>query len=232
MRRCIALLTLVLLLVPAAAHADGDPASDVLLGQDVFYPYAPNTVSPPVAAALEQTVERARKEGYEVKIALIADRRDLGSVGQLFNQPQEYANLLTQEISLNVTHGDDIPEPRVLTVQPAGLGGNNLGDDAGDALDGVLPEEGAPDELARTAAIAVGKLAAAEGKPIAMPELPEAAAAQGEDGDGLPTWLLYAAPVLFVGIAIAGVNARMSRLNGATAEPKDPPSPPEELAAS
>ncbi|MBA2347030.1 MAG: hypothetical protein H0V81_01935 [Solirubrobacterales bacterium] len=214
MRRCIALITLALLLSPASAMADGDPASDVLLAQDIFLPYAPNTVSPPVAAALKTTVERARKEGYAIKIALIADARDLGSVGQLLNKPQDYANLLTQEISLNVTHGDTIPEPRVLTVQPAGLGGNNLGDNAGDALEGVLPEQGAPDELARTAAVAVGKLAAAEGKPIDLPELPAAAAAPGEDGGGLPAWLLYTAPVLLVGIAIAGMNARMSRVDG------------------
>ena len=35
---------------PPAALADGDPASDVLLGQSVFYPY-----SPPVAAGLQKT---------------------------------------------------------------------------------------------------------------------------------------------------------------------------------
>lgn len=229
MRRCIVLLTLALLLSPATAIADGDPASDVLLGQDIFLPYAPNTVSPPVAAALKATMARTKQQGYEVKVALIAEERDLGSAGQLLTKPQAYANLLTQEISLNVAHGSGVKQPRVLTVQPAGLGGNNLGDNAGDALDGVLPASSAPDELARTAAIAVGKLAAADGKPIAMPELPKAAAAPGKGGDGLPAWLLYAAPVLLVGLAIAGVNARMNRQHD---EPGDATSPPEEVAAS
>lgn len=219
---------LALALCPASAAADGDPASDVLLGQDIFLPYAPNTVSPPVAAALKTTVARAKKEGYEVKVALIADVRDLGSVGQLLTKPQEYANLLTQEISLNAVHGTKVEQPRVLTVQPAGLGGNNLGDNAGDALDGVSPQKSAPDELARTAAIAVGKLAAADGKPIAMPELPEAAAGPGEGG-GPPAWLLYAVPVLLVGLAIFGVNARMNRL----ADPaEESAAAPEELATS
>ena len=43
-RRFASLLTALLLaaaLVPAAASADGDPASDVLLGENVFYPYTP-----------------------------------------------------------------------------------------------------------------------------------------------------------------------------------------------
>jgi hypothetical protein len=31
----------LLTLAPAAALADGDPASDVLLGENVFYPYQP-----------------------------------------------------------------------------------------------------------------------------------------------------------------------------------------------
>ena len=230
MLRCIVLISaaLALLLSPASAVADGDPASDVLLGQDTFLPYPPNTVSAPVAAALKATMERAKKEGYEVKVALIADARDLGSAGRLLTEPQKYADLLTQEISLNVTHGTSVQQPRVLTVLPAGLGGNNLGDNTGDALDGVIPASSAPDELARTAAVAVGRLAAADGKPITMPELPAAAAAPGEGG-GLPAWLLYAVPVLLVGLAVFGVNARMNRIEDPAA---DAAAPPEELPAS
>lgn len=224
MRRCIALLMLALLLSPAVARADGDPASDVLLGQDLFLPYAPNTVSPALVAALKTTQKRATEKGFPVKVALIADVRDLGSAGQLLTQPQAYANLLTQEISLNVTHGSAVEAPRVLTVQPAGIGGNNLGDNAGDALDGVAPGDNpAPDELARTAAVAVAKLAEADGKPIALPELPAAASAPG-GGGGLPGWLLYAAPALFVGLAVAGVNARLGR------EEEPEKTPPGDLA--
>jgi hypothetical protein len=41
-RRCTALAAaLVALVVPATALADGDPASDVLLGRDAYLPYAP-----------------------------------------------------------------------------------------------------------------------------------------------------------------------------------------------
>ncbi len=215
MRRFLALLCLaaVAALAPAqAAWADGDPASDILLSEDIYLPYAPNRVSKPAEQALRTTVKRAREKGYELKLALIADPRDLGSVGRLFGKPQEYADLLTQELSLNVTHGRKVAGPRVLAVLPSGLGGNNLGDAAGDALTGVLPPEGAgPDELARTAAVAVGKLAAADGKPIALPELPRGDAARSGAGGGIPAPIAFGAPVLLLALVLIGVNARTNR---------------------
>ncbi len=194
----------------AVARADGDPASDVLLSQDVFTPYAPNTVSKPVKAALDETVKRAKQEGFPVKVALVADRRDLGSAGQLIGEPQKYADLLTQELSLNVNHGSGLTSPRVLVVLPAGLGGNELGDNAGTALEDVLPDpaEGA-DGLARTAAVAVGKLAAADGKAITLPALPAASAAPADGGGGgVPGFVLFGAPVLVVLLVVVGLNAR------------------------
>jgi hypothetical protein len=227
MRRCVAIFTLALLcaLPLASAQADGDPASDVLLGQDLFLPYAPNTISAPVQAALKTTMARAKARGFPVKVAIIADPRDLGSAGQLFTQPQNYANLLTREISLNVVHGTSVAAPRVLIVLPGGLGGNNLGDNAGSALAGVLPGDApVPDQLARTAAIAIGKLAAADGKPITLPTLPAAAAAS-KGGGGLPTWLLFAAPVLLMGLALFGVNARASRAEERSAAASEDPAP-------
>lgn len=55
------------------ALADGDPASDVLLGEDVFYPY-----SPPVTVAVQKTLgaetTAARKVGFGLKVALSARR--------------------------------------------------------------------------------------------------------------------------------------------------------------
>src|SRR4051794_10536359 len=46
----VSLVAAAVLLTPAAARADGDPASDVLLGQDVFVTY---TVRVPRARARE-----------------------------------------------------------------------------------------------------------------------------------------------------------------------------------
>ena len=87
----------------AVARADGDPASDVLLGQNVYYPYPPNLVSKPVRGALDAMVARAKAVGYPVKVAIIAARADLGAYPYLFDQPQRYADLLTKEISFNTT---------------------------------------------------------------------------------------------------------------------------------
>jgi hypothetical protein len=224
MRRFSALLCLTLAaLAPApAAWADGDPASDVLLAQDVSLPYAPNTVSKPMEKALETTVARAKAKGFGVKVALIADRRDLGSVGEMIGEPQRYADLLTTELSLNVTHGRRVQAPRVLTVLPNGLGGNNLGDTAGDALADVPVPEGGADALARTAAVAVGKLAAAAGRPIDLPTLPAASSAPASSGGGgIPTAILFGAPVLLLVLVVVALNARM----GGEDEPGDAPAP-------
>lgn len=222
MHRILALLCVaaVAALGPAAsARADGDPASDVLLAQDAFLPYAPNVVSKPVEAALADTLKRAKAKGFPMKVALIADKRDLGSVAQLIGDPQKYADLLTTELSLNATHGTEVEKPRVLTVLPTGIGGNNLGDNAGTALEGILPADGAPDELALTAAVAVGKLAAADGKAFAMPALPEASAGSGGDGGGgIPAWVMFGAPVLLLVLAVLAVNARMGKPKDAAAE--------------
>ncbi len=215
MRRILVLLLVLGAALPAGALADGDPASDVLLSQDVFLPYAPNTVSKPVEQALATTVERAKEKGFPVKVALIAEPRDLGSVAQLFPAPQRYADLLTQEISLNVVHGSKIAAPRVLTVAPGGLGGNNLGDTAGDALEGVIPDGAAgADGLALTAAVAVGKLSAAAGMPIVMPELPgpvTSSSGGGGGGGGIPIWLAVGLPGLLLVGVIVGTNVVLAR---------------------
>ena len=220
MHRFLVLLGLVAVaaLAPAAAaRADGDPASDVLLSQDVFFPYAPNGVSRPLQQALQTTVARAKGKGFALKVALIADVRDLGSAGQLLREPQRYADLLTTELSLNVTHGREVQAPRVLTVLPTGLGGNNLGDTAGDALEGVLPAEAdGPDGLARTAAVAVGKLTQAAGRPIVMPELPAASGASASSGagsGGVPSLVLFGAPVLLLVLVVVALNVRSATLD-------------------
>src|SRR6201988_2540105 len=51
----LAVALALLTLAPASARADGDPASDVLLGENVFYPYE----SPSVSASLMRTLNGA-----------------------------------------------------------------------------------------------------------------------------------------------------------------------------
>lgn len=213
-RRLAALLVALLLFtsgaaaLPAAARADGDPASDILISQDVFYPYAPNTVAKELQTALDRQLVAAKQAGFPMKVALIAAVSDLGSVPQLFTDPQKYADLLTTEISFNT-------KPRVLVVLPAGLGGNNLGDDAGPALTDVTIEaDVGADALARAAMQAVGALTKANGTPVPVPavalEQGRAGDGPGDGGDGVSPLLVFGLPVALVAL-LAGLAAARDR---------------------
>lgn len=205
MRRALTLLTLCLTVaavLPAApAWADGDPASDILLAQDAYYPYAPDSVAKDLQMALDVMLKAAKAKKFELKVALIAAPVDLGAVPQLFTDPQKYADLLTSEISFNT-------KPRVLVVLPVGLGGNNLGDDAGTALDAVEPEEAAgADGLARAAMIAVGRLAAANGTPVPVPAVARdkgRATGRRDKGGGTSPLIVFGVPVLLVALVAGG----------------------------
>jgi len=98
---------------PPAALADGDPASDVLVYQPVFFPYSPA----PGALKRELTglVRSANQQGYAIRVAVIQSRRDLGSVPMLFGRPSVYARFLSSELS-------SIWRQRVLIVMPGGYG--------------------------------------------------------------------------------------------------------------
>jgi len=211
-RRAFIPLILLVLLIPAtAARANADPASDTLLYADAHYPYAPNLVSRDLQRALDKMLAEAKGKRYNVKVAIIAARSDLGGVPQLFTEPQQYADLLTKEISFNTT-------PKVLVVLPAGIGGNNLGDRAGAALDDIaVPSAAKADDLARTAMRAIAALSEANGTPVAAPDV-----AGGEKRDGGTSPLLtFGLPVALVLLA-AGVAAIRSRGKDHDPDAEDP----------
>jgi len=157
MRRVLVIAMLALALAPAVALADGDPASDVLLGQSVFLPYSP--ISQTIQRRLYSVCDAARHAGYPVRIALIAARSDLGVVPALFGKPQAYARFLSSELS-GVVNGP------VLVVMPDGFGLAEQGRALPvQALSGVPVSAGA--NALGTAAIAgVQRLAAAAGHPV------------------------------------------------------------------
>jgi hypothetical protein len=111
-RKALIVLLLALALVPAAT-ADGDPASDTLLVQNVFFPYPrpPSTT----ANALSREVAIAYGRGYRLKVAVVATESDLGAVPSLFNKPQDYAKFLGQELTTYYVGP-------LLIVMPAGYG--------------------------------------------------------------------------------------------------------------
>lgn len=98
---------------PAAA-ADGDPASDILPGTDLFAPYDAGVPSAS-AAQLSALLRDARTKGKPIKVALVFTRADLGSVPVLFGRPAQYAKFLGQEI--NYTY-----RGLLLVVMPNGYG--------------------------------------------------------------------------------------------------------------
>jgi hypothetical protein len=158
--RVLALGFLVCVLAVAPALGDGDPASDVLLGQNVFYPYNP-TVAPGLQKTLNAETAAASRAHFPIKVALIASSIDLGAVPSLFGKPQQYADFLDQEISFL-----NMPQ-LLLVVMPNGYGTQGLGSAATATVASLeKPSGGRSDDLARAAIAAVRKLAAAAGHPI------------------------------------------------------------------
>ena len=196
-----ALIALVLAaLAPAAAFADGDPASDVLLAQDVYYPYAPK-VSNPLKVALDGLAKRVRADGYPMKVALIEDPSDLGAYPNLFGDVQSYANLLSKEIAFNA-------RPHLLVVMPTGFGGDNLGDKVDGALAGIkVDQEAKSDGLAQAALVAVAKLATANGHTTPVPAAARTSlkASHASSSRSTPSVLIYGGPVLLALIAVGGL---------------------------
>jgi hypothetical protein len=199
-RRLAAALAIALAavaLVPVAAVADGDPASDTLLGQNVFYPY-----SPPVSPALQRTLNAetaaAKKAGFPLKVALIASPVDLGVIPDLFDKPQKYADFLVQEISFQTKQA-------LLVVMPSSFGSAGLPAAATAAVAKLTPPAGrTSDDLARAAVPAVAKLAAAAGHPISS-------GTGGGGGGGSSTVVVIALIVAAVALAGALVLLRRGR---------------------
>jgi hypothetical protein len=177
------------MLVPASAAADGDPASDVLLGENVFYPYSP-PISPRLQRTLSAETAAAGREHFPIKVALIASPADLGVVPDLFDQPQKYADFLDQEISFQTRQ-------RLLVVMPSGYGVQGLSQPATVAAASLAKPTGSQsNDLARAAIPAVEALAAAAGHPIKTSESSSTASNTGGSSVFAPVALALAAIVL------------------------------------
>ena len=162
--------TLAALAVPGLAKADGDPASDWLYTQRVFFPYTVKT-SKSAQDLLTTTIEKAERAGYPIRVALIAGPADLGAVTALWGKPEEYARFLDLELAF-------IYKRPLLIVMPAGAGFAYYKHTTTKEEHTVasLPVESGGDGLAYTAARAVGALARQAGHPIALPVIPRTSA--------------------------------------------------------
>ena len=149
---CLAILAgaLFVLCNPGPARADGDPASDELIAQNVFYPYS-SPVSQHAQRRLNAKVTTAHRDGLFLKIALISRPSDLGSITALYGSPQRYAQFLDTELSLN----RKIP---LMVVMRAGFGTEGLPAKLQRAvLDTHPPASGSGTALTAAASSAVSK---------------------------------------------------------------------------
>jgi len=200
-------VALALGLVPGVAHADGDPASDVLLTEPAFVPYDVG-VSERQYAQLVSLLGKAEHRGYPLRMALIGSAADLGSVTELWKEPQRYAEFLGEELSL-VYHGT------LLVVMPNGFGiyhASGVPATARSAIAGVpVPRETSTTTSAAVEAIRA--LAAASGH--ALPAAGVEATAGSPTRPDPVAWIIFGAGAALIALAwAASLRARPPRWRG------------------
>ncbi len=167
MRKALPILVaIVALLVVPLAHADGDPASDWLLTRPSFVP-PDDGVPSAYSAQLQQVLADAKARGYEIRVAVLGTRYDMGSVYVLWLKPKPYAPFLSQELSF-------VYRGRVLVVMPTGMAiaKNGKAIPADQAVLDRLPKAGETGAALTSAATrAVVKLAANHGVVVTVPKL-------------------------------------------------------------
>jgi hypothetical protein len=150
-----------------AARGDGDPASDILLYRPAYLPLALS--ASPVSSKLQRALDEAHRAGQPLKLAVIADRKDLGLKPQYFGRPQKYAQFLAGELSaynILVPHGHFGRDP-LLVVMPGGFGTHGFSAASAAKLRSIaVPTHARSDALGQAAGLAVQSLAAANGHPI------------------------------------------------------------------
>jgi len=163
MRRALVLTALLALLCAGLARADGDPASDYLLGSKVFLPYDAK-FPPRQAAEFTALVNGANRAGFAIRVAILWSDYDMGSVTSLWRKPHTYAKFLGLELSF-------VYRQRLLVVMPNGLAFNwpKHPTTSEDALLAKIPTGPAPSQLLAAASTAVTRLAAAGGVKVAAP---------------------------------------------------------------
>ena len=183
------------------ARADGDPASDVLLSDNVFLSYQ-SPYGSAEGRALEALAKQAKEQGFPMRVAVITQLADMGSVGGLYGKAQRYADFLASEIAF-VYRGTLVV---VMNGKPGGFGVHGPGATraarralARMKLPGASPTAA---ELARVAAVAMQRVAAASGHRLSAPS---AAATKTKTSSRLLRLFLIAA----LALAVLGVGATL-----------------------
>jgi hypothetical protein len=155
----------VCLWTPSVASANGDPASDYLLTQNVFLPFT-TKIDRGAVARLGGLLKDAKQQNFPIRVAAILSPQDLGTAFSLFGMPQKYARFLGLELAF-------VYRDRLLVVMPNGYGYavNGNSDPKASAVLANLPPPGRDATKEVDAAIsAVQALAAANGKHLTVPQ--------------------------------------------------------------
>lgn len=185
-----------------SAFADGDPASDILLGSTVFLPQDAR-IPPQDQAALLAITKEARTAGVPVRVAIISSKFDLGSVPELFAKQQQYAQFLAAEIAF-------VYKGRLVVVMPQGVGvyWTAHSPDFPGSVEARSVKPGAGGAgLAAAGIAATQKLAEAAGHKLSTPSGSSATSTSGgsHGGSSSTTWI-----VLGVGLALIAITAAIS----------------------
>jgi len=204
MRRAILLTAaLAALAVPALARADGDPASDWLLVQQQFVP-PDDGVPAAYSKQLTAVLNDAKARGYEIRVAVIGTRYDLGSVYVDWKKPKQYTPFLSEELAF-------VYKGRVLVAMADGLavardGKPIPGDQA--IVDKIRPTGTSGTALTAAATRAVVKLAAAHDAIVTVPPLGHTSGST-TNRDRVT---IAAAGIVVVALLVAGNVWRRSRV--------------------
>jgi hypothetical protein len=172
----------------------------VLAQQALFVPQDAG-VSAVQQAQLASLVASAARSGYRIRLAVVGSTADLGSVTALWRRPQDYARFLSQELG-QVYRGP------LLVVMPDGLGLANAGNagHAGNAGNADAAARSALSSVPRRAALgttsllAVQRLAAAAGHPLAVPQ---ATGTSGRSSSDPVPAIVFALGCVLIGLAWA-----------------------------
>ena len=156
----------VCLSAPSLARANGDPASDYLLTQNSFLPFT-TKIDQTSVKRLNALLAVAKAQKFPIRVAVILSPSDLGTAFSLFGQPEKYVRFLGLELSF-------VYRGRLLVVMPSGYGFalNGYPDPKASAVLTKLspPGRDATKEV-DAAIVAVQKLAAADGRHLAVPKV-------------------------------------------------------------
>ena len=171
----------------------------MLASQTVYVP-GDGGFAPSQTAQLSALVAEAQRAGVPIRVALIATQADLGSVTELWRQPQNYARFLGQELA-------QVYRGTLVVAMPAGFGVVSVGGAPAGGQVGVATHHG---PLVAATMSVVQAVAASDGHRLALPRAAVApGSASGLGSVDLGSWLgLAAGAALIVAAWTASLRAR------------------------